>query len=109
EADGQSWYRIDPTTDTDSPEDWALTPLEIRSTPGTQPVAVVFDAVIEESAFGPLLRWNEAGGSVTYRVQMSEDLQEWTDEALELTELEWPLPRPLPPQVFFRVWADAAN
>ena len=106
EADGQSWQRIDPRTDTDRPEDWELAPADVRSTPGKIPGPLLFQAELFEGPSGPTLRWTPKSGATTYRVQMSEGLEEWSDEALELTTTEWVLPLTLPARVFFRVLAD---
>ena len=107
EADGQSWQRMDPRVDTNGAADWALAPLEQHSTPGQVPGPRIFQAevVVVEGA-GPTLRWSPHPGALSYRVQMSVDLAEWSDEALQLGNTEWVLPTDLPARVFFRVWAD---
>lgn len=106
EADGQSWQRIDPRGDTNLAADWALVPIDRRSTPGVIPGPLQFQAEISDSPGGPILKWPAWPGAISYRVQMSETMEEWSDEALQLTTTEWLLPAVLPAKVFFRVLAD---
>ena len=106
EADGQSWQRTDPRTDSNLAADWSLVPLERRATPGTVPGPLLFQAEIFTGPEGPTLRWPAKPGTASYRVQMSDGLAEWSDEALQLTVTEWLLPIGLPSRVFFRVLAD---
>lgn len=99
EADGQSWFRKNLMVDISMIEDWELTPIELRSTPGEGPVVEVepINLVVrwgtKENGERHLV-WNEMPGTLFYEIQRSTDLQDWKSiETVE--ETSW-----TPPQDF---------
>ena len=102
---GQSWQRISPGLDTDTPADWALTPSAEKSTPRRGPSPVrPFAAEWDFSSGSAVLKWPAVDGASSYLVRSSADLQSWNDEALIQTT-SWALPSAPTGKRFYRVEA----
>ena len=108
EADGQSWFRRNLFFDTDSSEDWELTPLDQLSTPGSGPIAVIArDLTVQwevRENNERVLVWNEIPGTLFYEIRSSEDLRDWKSVETVIAT-SWSPPQSTESAIFYLVIA----
>lgn len=110
EADGQSWFRKNLLSDTDTSDDWELTPLDQLSTPGkgstvTGVAPPTFAARWETDDNNQrVLVWNDVPGTLFYEIRSSTDLREWQSVETVLTTT-WIPPQDLEGPVFYAIIA----